>query len=58
MHLFFFVLVKLRNLNMNDNIVVESCILKLSLRDAPAHHVFSEQSRYHRIQNMHKFSEL
>ncbi|XP_032419906.1 general transcription factor 3C polypeptide 1-like [Xiphophorus hellerii] len=29
---------------MNDNIVVESCILKLSLRDAPAHHVFSEQT--------------
>ncbi|XP_032419900.1 general transcription factor 3C polypeptide 1 [Xiphophorus hellerii] len=37
-------IVKLRNLNMNDNIVVESCILKLSLRDAPAHHVFSEQT--------------
>ncbi|XP_014907115.1 general transcription factor 3C polypeptide 1 isoform X2 [Poecilia latipinna] len=36
-------IVKLRNLNMNDNIVVESCILKLSLRDVPAHHLFSEQ---------------
>uniref|UniRef100_M4AJV5 Ral transcription factor IIIC subunit 1 n=1 Tax=Xiphophorus maculatus TaxID=8083 RepID=M4AJV5_XIPMA len=34
-------IVKLRNLNMNDNIVVESCILKLGLRDAPAHHVFT-----------------
>ncbi|KAM4751478.1 general transcription factor 3C polypeptide 1 [Anableps anableps] len=37
-------IVKLRNLNMNDNIVVESCILKLSLRDTPLHHVFSEQN--------------
>uniref|UniRef100_A0A3P9MSF8 Ral transcription factor IIIC subunit 1 n=1 Tax=Poecilia reticulata TaxID=8081 RepID=A0A3P9MSF8_POERE len=36
-------IVKLRNLNMNDNIVVESCILKLSLRDVPTQHVFSEQ---------------
>uniref|UniRef100_A0A3B3WUH6 B-block binding subunit of TFIIIC domain-containing protein n=1 Tax=Poecilia mexicana TaxID=48701 RepID=A0A3B3WUH6_9TELE len=33
-------IVKLRNLNMNDNIVVESCILKLSLRGTPAHHLF------------------
>ncbi|XP_054912510.1 general transcription factor 3C polypeptide 1 [Poeciliopsis prolifica] len=37
-------IVKLRNLNMNDNIVVESCILNLSLRDAPAHHIFCEQT--------------
>ncbi|XP_027139206.1 general transcription factor 3C polypeptide 1 isoform X2 [Larimichthys crocea] len=34
-------IVKLRNLNTCDNIVLESCIMKLQLRDTPAHHVFS-----------------
>uniref|UniRef100_A0A3Q3AAB1 Ral transcription factor IIIC subunit 1 n=1 Tax=Kryptolebias marmoratus TaxID=37003 RepID=A0A3Q3AAB1_KRYMA len=31
-------IVKLRNLSTNDNIVVESCIVRLKLRDTPAHH--------------------
>ncbi|XP_042341203.1 general transcription factor 3C polypeptide 1 [Plectropomus leopardus] len=34
-------IVKVRNLNTNDNIVVESCIMSLQLRNTPAHHVFS-----------------
>ncbi|CAK6972755.1 general transcription factor 3C polypeptide 1-like [Scomber scombrus] len=34
-------IVKIRNLNTTDNIVVESCIIKLQLRNTPAHHVFS-----------------
>uniref|UniRef100_A0A4W6DK61 Uncharacterized protein n=1 Tax=Lates calcarifer TaxID=8187 RepID=A0A4W6DK61_LATCA len=34
-------IVKLRNLNINDNIVVESCIMKLQLRSTPAHHLFN-----------------
>ncbi|XP_033480322.2 general transcription factor IIIC subunit 1 [Epinephelus lanceolatus] len=34
-------IVKIRNLNTNDNIVVESCIVRLQLRNTPAHHVFS-----------------
>ncbi|XP_035036603.2 general transcription factor 3C polypeptide 1 [Hippoglossus stenolepis] len=33
-------IVKVRNLNTNDNIVVESCIMRLQLRDKPAHHIF------------------
>ncbi|XP_040892530.1 general transcription factor 3C polypeptide 1 [Toxotes jaculatrix] len=33
-------IVKLRNLNTSDNIVVESCIMKLQLRSTPAHHMF------------------
>ncbi|KAM4595765.1 general transcription factor 3C polypeptide 1 [Fundulus diaphanus] len=37
-------IVKLRNLNPNDNIVVESCIMKLRLRDTPAHHCFTDQN--------------
>ncbi|XP_015259894.1 PREDICTED: general transcription factor 3C polypeptide 1-like [Cyprinodon variegatus] len=37
-------IVKLRNLNTNDNIVVESCIMNLKLRDTPAHHFFSDQN--------------
>ncbi|XP_056136206.1 general transcription factor 3C polypeptide 1-like [Lampris incognitus] len=35
-------IVKLRNLNTSDNIVVESCILRLQLRNTPAHQLFSE----------------
>uniref|UniRef100_A0A672YIJ6 Uncharacterized protein n=1 Tax=Sphaeramia orbicularis TaxID=375764 RepID=A0A672YIJ6_9TELE len=34
-------IVKLRNLNTTDNIVVESCIMRLQLRNSPAHHMFS-----------------
>ncbi|XP_029367452.1 general transcription factor 3C polypeptide 1 [Echeneis naucrates] len=34
-------IVKVRNLNINDNIVVESCNMKLQLRSSPAHKVFS-----------------
>ncbi|KAK2817334.1 hypothetical protein Q5P01_025525 [Channa striata] len=34
-------IVKLRNLNTNDNIVVESCIMRLQLRDTPSHHIFN-----------------
>ncbi|XP_029312111.1 general transcription factor 3C polypeptide 1 isoform X2 [Cottoperca gobio] len=34
-------IVKIRNLNTLDNIVVESCIMRLQLRDTPAHHMFS-----------------
>ncbi|XP_035993309.1 general transcription factor 3C polypeptide 1 [Fundulus heteroclitus] len=37
-------IVKLRNLNPNDSIVVESCIMKLRLRDTPAHHCFTDQN--------------
>ncbi|XP_023153479.2 general transcription factor 3C polypeptide 1 isoform X2 [Amphiprion ocellaris] len=36
-------IVKIRNLNTSDNIVVESCIMRLLLRNTPAHHVFSIQ---------------
>uniref|UniRef100_A0A3Q1G3K9 General transcription factor IIIC subunit 1 n=1 Tax=Acanthochromis polyacanthus TaxID=80966 RepID=A0A3Q1G3K9_9TELE len=36
-------IVKIRNLNTSDNIVVESCIMRLLLRNTPAHHVFSTQ---------------
>ncbi|XP_061576125.1 general transcription factor 3C polypeptide 1-like [Cololabis saira] len=35
-------IVKLRNLSINDNIVVESCFVRLQLRNTPAHHLFSE----------------
>ncbi|XP_063738883.1 general transcription factor 3C polypeptide 1 isoform X2 [Eleginops maclovinus] len=41
---FFPGIVKIRNLNSLDNIVVESCIMKLQLRDTPAHHVFSSEN--------------
>uniref|UniRef100_A0A3Q1AI97 B-block binding subunit of TFIIIC domain-containing protein n=1 Tax=Amphiprion ocellaris TaxID=80972 RepID=A0A3Q1AI97_AMPOC len=34
-------IVKIRNLNTSDNIVVESCIMRLLLRNTPAHHVFN-----------------
>lgn len=37
-------IVKLRNLNTTDNIVVESCIIRLQLRNTPAHHVFSMEN--------------
>ncbi|KAF7662374.1 hypothetical protein LDENG_00237400 [Lucifuga dentata] len=33
-------IVKLRNLNTNDNIVVESAIMRLQLRNTPAHKIF------------------
>ncbi|KAM8878595.1 general transcription factor 3C polypeptide 1 [Spinachia spinachia] len=33
-------IVKLRNLNTTDSIVVESCVVRLKLRDTPAHHLF------------------
>uniref|UniRef100_A0A8D3C325 B-block binding subunit of TFIIIC domain-containing protein n=1 Tax=Scophthalmus maximus TaxID=52904 RepID=A0A8D3C325_SCOMX len=33
--------VKVRNLHCNDNIVVESCDMKLQLRSTPAHHIFT-----------------
>uniref|UniRef100_A0A672YIJ2 Uncharacterized protein n=1 Tax=Sphaeramia orbicularis TaxID=375764 RepID=A0A672YIJ2_9TELE len=35
-------IVKLRNLNTTDNIVVESCIMRLQLRNSPAHHMFTK----------------
>ncbi|XP_056265529.1 general transcription factor 3C polypeptide 1-like isoform X2 [Pseudoliparis swirei] len=37
-------IVKRRNLNPNDNIVVESCIVRLQLRNTPAHHMFCMES--------------
>ncbi|KAM7394584.1 hypothetical protein PAMP_021375 [Pampus punctatissimus] len=37
-------IVKLRNLNTNDNIVVESCIIRLQLRNTPAHQAFSMEN--------------
>ncbi|KAM4584504.1 general transcription factor 3C polypeptide 1 isoform 2-T2 [Odontesthes bonariensis] len=37
-------IVQMRNLNNNDNIVVESCIMRLQLRNTPAHHLFSEEN--------------
>ncbi|XP_037545732.1 general transcription factor 3C polypeptide 1 [Nematolebias whitei] len=36
-------IVKVGTLSTNDNIVVESCILRLKLRDTPAHHCFIDQ---------------
>ncbi|CAN9510592.1 unnamed protein product [Ophioblennius macclurei] len=36
-------IVKLRNLSTTDNIVVESCRMRLQLRDTPIHRVFSEE---------------
>lgn len=39
-------LVKMRNLNTCDNIVVESCIMRLHLRNTPAHNIFSTESKY------------
>uniref|UniRef100_A0A8C4IB21 General transcription factor 3C polypeptide 1 n=1 Tax=Dicentrarchus labrax TaxID=13489 RepID=A0A8C4IB21_DICLA len=37
-------IVKLRNLNTGDNIVLESCIMKLQLRNTPAHHAFTMET--------------
>ncbi|XP_029009118.1 general transcription factor 3C polypeptide 1 [Betta splendens] len=37
-------IVKLRNLNTNDNIVVESCVMRLQLRNTPAHSLFCSDS--------------
>lgn len=37
-------IVKMRNLSTNDNIVVESCIIKLQLRDTPAHNFFTVEA--------------
>uniref|UniRef100_A0A667WWP0 Ral transcription factor IIIC subunit 1 n=1 Tax=Myripristis murdjan TaxID=586833 RepID=A0A667WWP0_9TELE len=39
-------IVKLRNLNTSDSIVVESCIMKFQLRSTPAHQVFNMDGRY------------
>ncbi|XP_074545488.1 general transcription factor 3C polypeptide 1 [Halichoeres trimaculatus] len=36
-------IVKLRNLNTSDNIVLESCNVRLQLRNTPAHHAFSKE---------------
>nr|XP_040041912.1 general transcription factor 3C polypeptide 1 isoform X1 [Gasterosteus aculeatus aculeatus] len=36
-------IVKLRNLNTTDSIVVESCFVRLKLRDTPAHHLFPQE---------------
>lgn len=40
---FFPGIVKIRNLNTLDNIVVESCIMKLQLRSTPAHQLFNTE---------------
>nr|XP_046226632.1 general transcription factor 3C polypeptide 1-like [Scatophagus argus] len=37
-------IVKRRDLNTADNIVLESCITKLQLRNSPAHHMFSAEN--------------
>ncbi|XP_047435192.1 general transcription factor 3C polypeptide 1-like [Mugil cephalus] len=37
-------IVKLRNLNTNDNIVMESCTMRLQLRNTPAHGIFSVEN--------------
>ncbi|XP_069023396.1 general transcription factor 3C polypeptide 1 [Embiotoca jacksoni] len=37
-------IVKLRNLNTSDNIVMESCAIKLQLRNTPVHNVFSVEN--------------
>ncbi|XP_005744612.1 general transcription factor 3C polypeptide 1 [Pundamilia nyererei] len=37
-------IVKVRNLNTNDSIVMESCIMRLQLRNTPAHSLFSEEN--------------
>lgn len=42
-------LVKRRDLNTTDSIVVESCIMKLQLRSKPAHHMLSMESKYQRM---------
>lgn len=44
--------VKRRNLNVNDNIVVESCKIRLQLRDTPAHDVFSSDSEYEQVHDV------
>ncbi|XP_034542767.1 general transcription factor 3C polypeptide 1 [Notolabrus celidotus] len=36
-------IVQLRNLNTSDNIVLESCNMKVQLRNTPAHHTFSKE---------------
>ncbi|KAL6111010.1 gtf3c1 [Pungitius sinensis] len=36
-------IVKLRNINSSDSIVVESCIVRMKLRDTPAHHLFPQE---------------
>nr|XP_020499344.1 LOW QUALITY PROTEIN: general transcription factor 3C polypeptide 1 [Labrus bergylta] len=36
-------IVKLRNLNTSDNIVLESCNMRLQLRNSPAHHLFTQE---------------
>lgn len=38
-------LVKQRDLNTTDSIVVESCFMKLQLRNKPAHHMFPNESK-------------
>uniref|UniRef100_A0A3Q2WZL0 B-block binding subunit of TFIIIC domain-containing protein n=1 Tax=Haplochromis burtoni TaxID=8153 RepID=A0A3Q2WZL0_HAPBU len=38
---------KVRNLNTNDSIVMESCIMRLQLRNTPAHSLFSAESKSH-----------
>ncbi|XP_030595893.1 general transcription factor 3C polypeptide 1 [Archocentrus centrarchus] len=37
-------IVTLRNLNTNDSIVMESCVLRLQLRSTPAHNLFSAEN--------------
>ncbi|XP_011476240.2 general transcription factor 3C polypeptide 1 isoform X3 [Oryzias latipes] len=37
-------IVKMRNLSTNDNIVVESCTLRLQLRSTPSHRLFTEEN--------------
>ncbi|XP_054635319.1 general transcription factor 3C polypeptide 1-like [Dunckerocampus dactyliophorus] len=37
-------IVKLRNLNTNDNIVVESCLIGMQLRNTPAHSILTDDS--------------
>ncbi|XP_024115457.1 general transcription factor 3C polypeptide 1 [Oryzias melastigma] len=36
--------IAIRNISPNDNLVVESCSLKLQLRNTPAHRVFTEEN--------------
>ncbi|KAG7485330.1 hypothetical protein JOB18_008080 [Solea senegalensis] len=37
-------IVRIRNLNTSDNIVLESCIIKMQLRNTPSHHMFTMEN--------------
>lgn len=46
-------LVKQRDLNTTDSIVVESCSMKLQLRNKPAHDMFPTESKCYCSSDIH-----